>query len=264
MITHLIDLLIQFKQLLNDPFISTLANLLVAIGTIFLAVMAYKQIKEGRIVENVKNHSNDLKELLRQWNKSLPEITSSESVGNNFTFESAYLYSVENHPLYNDIKNHLPDGYKELFNKWNDFKEQISVYNDKKQKIFNNFTDYFDKESNTNFESGSIYARAVGLIKEESSLHITWDYYNMGEELRYGRMQVYYTLGWGDMKRIEENHTKISRQYSTKYDKEIRDVIEINRQLEKDRREISKNINDLTFYPSFPNMKCKHIKGAFK
>ncbi len=256
--------LIQLKQLLSDPSISTVANLFVAAGTIALALVAYKQMTENRLIENVKHHSNDIKELLHQWNNSIPEITIAESVDSNSIFELAPLYNVENHPLFTDIKNHLPDEHRAFFDKWNRFKEQISEYNTKKQQLFRNFVEHVDEECNTRFPANSIYARAVSLVKEEMFLPMLWYYSGAGEEVIYESIQKSITLGWGDRERMEKNHTNVSKWYSGKFNNEIKEVMEIERRLIKDRINIKKMIIDLTFYPSFPNPKCKHIQGAFK
>lgn len=90
-------------------------------------------------IDSIKNHNNDLREFLHQWKKSFPVIVFSESIDKCYDelgfSESSPLFTVEKRPLFEDINYHLPNGYKDLLEKWNSFKEKIYDYDNKRQNI---------------------------------------------------------------------------------------------------------------------------------
>ncbi len=218
----------------------------------------------------VSTHNNDLREFLRQWKKSFPVIVFPESIEKchddfgSSAIESPFL-SIEKRPLFEDINYHLPNGYKDLIEKWNRFKEKIYDYDNKRQNILKSIDDYIDIEMCIKFPAGSIYARAVSLIKKEISLSIVYDYYirSDGEELRYGIPEANkgFTIGWENVLKIEqikEKHTDISEKYAHKYNKDIKEIINIEKHLLSKRAELIKMLDELTFF-SFPITKCKFM-----
>lgn len=115
------------------------------------------------------------------------------------------------------------------------------------------------------FPANSIYARAVSLIKEEISLSIIYDYYTRSdeEELKYGIPEANkcFTIGWENVLKIEQikkKHTDISKEYAQKYNKDIKEIINIQKQLRSKRAELIKMLEELTFF-SFPITKCKFM-----
>ncbi len=277
-------------QLLNTSSISTLANLAVATGTLFLAWMAYRQIKENRLIENVRIHSNMLKELLREWKeKRLPYIGSAESLDRccepifiideppsfSQSIPSDLLFTVENIILFKDVKNHLPEEHKILFDKWNDFKELIIDYDNKRYNLFKKMSDDVQKTSSTQFTIDSVYIKTISLIKEEESLPVIYDYYYESPQVAglgdykfwYGtrKYQIFSKfVNKDEIEKIKTNHKIISEEYSKKYEKDIKEIISIEYNLKKIRSELNKIIDDLTLYPLIPNKNCKYIKNAFK
>lgn len=213
--------------------------------------------------ELILNHNDDLRKFLRQSKERLPVIVDSESIEkcDEFGFsEFSLLFSIEIHPLFEDMKYHLPNDHKDFFEKWNGFKEQIFDYDNKRNDIFNNFKDY--KEFNIKYPAASIYARTVSLVKEENSLPIKYDYFS-DIELKYGTETVSFSLGYVEKDKIElvkEKHKDISKEYAEKYKTDIKEIINIRSQLIQKRIELEKVLNALTFFTLSPNVKCKFMK----
>lgn len=116
----------------SDPAVREWAPILidsaVAFGTIFLAIMAYKSIRESRKIENVKIHTVELKKVLQQWEGSLPEIQPAYAITRihddlGFTGDESFLFTIEDQFFFSDIPNHLPRDYSKLNKKWSDFKD---------------------------------------------------------------------------------------------------------------------------------------------
>ena len=264
-------------------WLNSILQFAVALGTLCLAYMAYIQINENRLNENVKIHSNDLKEFLRQWEgKYLVIIPPAESEDKcyNFVFNepSAVVLSFTKREnlLYEDIKIHLPSEYKILHERWSEYKESTRKYDEKRKTLSENIETDLDRTKRTKFPSFTIYARAVSLglkgirasiydYSEEKRKDYILKYGNHEKEGTYGTVPE--TMAPDERKyeivKLRGEHETVAQNYNIKYKDEIKEILTIERKLIKSRDEISTMLVDISLITTFPK-ECKYIKNAFK
>ena len=280
-----------------QDWLNSIIQFVVAIGTLFLAFMAYMQIKENRLIENVKIHSNVLKEFLRQWQvKYLLKIPPAESDDKcyNFVFDEPSTeilsFTKRENLLYEDIKNHLPFEYNILYERWSEHKELISKYDEKRKNLLENIKNDLDRTKKTNFPALTIYARAVSLglkgILGRSSIYD----YSVEERidyiLKYGTHEKYWVYGKvhkapddkasdgrksvipklrerSEIAELRAEHETVADNYNIKYKEEIKEILTIESKLIKSQEEISTMLEDIILIPTLPK-ECKYIKNALK
>jgi hypothetical protein len=273
-------------------WLNSLIQLAVAVGTLILACMAYKQIKENRLIENVKIHSNDLKEFLRQWKeKYLLKIPPAESDYKCYnpavvldeppTFDepTKFSFTIKENLLYEDIRNHLPSEYNKLNERWSEYKELIRSYDEKRKNLLENIKNDLDRTKKTTFPAVSIYARAVSLgLKGILCRASIYDYSvekRIDYILKYGTHEKYWVYDTvsttmvpddereSEIAKLRADHENISKDYNIKYKEEIKEILTIERNLIERREEISIMLEDIILIPNLPK-ECKYIKNALK
>jgi len=243
----------------------------VAFGTLFLALVAYKQIIESRLQRKIEKHTEELKGLFSRWHKELPPvpITGAEV----YEFESSGFkwsddLSFEDTPLFSDLKNHLPAKFENLMEKWGQYKKLRKEYYQKQQEIVDKVRAKIE-ELNYKFPPGSVYLRAIHLLTNKTYYY---DYRSKSMRLPIpynDRYYVYYETTCGDgyllspkdggtpeeeIDNLKEHHENISSIIKTKYEKDFRNLIDIEHKLRVLFDELKDSLNKLTGYVEYLNM----------
>jgi len=266
---------------------SNISDFLVGFGTIFLAYMAYRQIHDN----NARFHTTDLKELINQWLAQLPEVQKSESVEPSHDttgFESwskeSPLFSIESHILFKDIFHHKP----EIKENWRNFKSSIICYDEKRKTLFEKINkctaqrfegfDFGDPTLVRGIDKGfpiSIYLEAICNLKGEKS---GYNYeravkgINPNEtttshveiiELRYAFFDHAYFLAEITKDKedeIKNIHSQLIIDCNKRYQKEIKDIIEMENKIRDIRYEFISMLMKMKYYTVFPRMDCEFVK----
>lgn len=273
-------------------WLNSMIQLAVAVGTLFLACMAYKQIKENTLIENVKIHSNVLKEFLRQWQeKYLLKIPPAESEYKCYNFvidepsTEVLSFTKRENLLYEDMKNHLPSEYNILYERWSGYKELIRTYDEKRNNLRENVKNDLDRTKRTSFPAFTIYSRAVSLgLKGILGRASIYDYL-VEERIDYILLYGTHKMNWeygrvrkapderkseseklrekSEIENLKAEHETVAENYTIKYKEEIKEILTIEGNLNKSREEIFTMLEDIMLIPTLPK-ECKYIKKALK
>lgn len=259
--------------------ISTIVQIAVAFGTIYLARMAYRQMQAS----NVKIHTSNLKDMVRLWQQqSLPETPPAEETGNPNRFYALNpSFIIENHSLFEDIFHHFPS----LKNAWNDFKTLSTNYSSERQALFGEIEEHIKqklKVSNFNFESEikegfpvSVYMESIIIAKNKIS---EYDYFTEKVAvdgvggIRVEKIRLIYryrgnTYGHNladiDPREIEEVkgiHKELIKECKEQYIDKIKEIIEMESKTRDSYNKLKSTLDKITFRTVFPKMDCMYVK----
>lgn len=270
----------------NEQLISNFINGAVAIGTLSLAYMSYRQIKDA----NAKVHMADLRELTDKCLNLLPIIQKAESTKYSYDSFSTYqqdspelssysdrvyippLLSIENDAFFEDLLHHFPN----LRYSWNRFRP-IKDYDEIRKILIKKIGEYVNEKKNYsnidfNLKLGfplSVYMEIVNILKGENSgynYEITYKNTTPVDK----RVSLYYSIeGNGyplaDMENdkledVKKFHTDIIRECKTQFNEDIKIIIETEKKLINIRQELKSELENIThcIYP--PKMDCRYVK----
>lgn len=248
--------------------------LIVAV-TLFLGIVAYLQVKasnrqisEARIKERIETHSEALKNLYIMWYTNLPEIPHTGSIIYRTRLFSIAVSCVEQKGLFSDLEYHLPGKYAGLMEKWEYFKELCQQYYQKQQEIIENIpvlTSMDRNKSSFNLPPEALYLKAIELLTGNKY----YEYVESTQETRqlyeliYQKDNYHYPLCQlvkkEEMNDIKIQFEKISEIIKKEYEKDIMNLINIQKELKEKHEEIKDSLNKLPNYPEYDNMDCEYI-----
>lgn len=262
----------------NQAYAAWVLNFL----TLILIIIAYRQLKnlsnqveKSRFQEGVIKHITDLKEFFYGWKSSLPLVPSTEELPfDESLIREMAINQIERNPLFEDVKTHLPKGYETLLDKWKKYKQLLL------NEYFNEYNNVIDRIKNEIQEKElipeSIYTRAVNLLKKGQR----WNYhkgkvsenqYVLNYGISYGSSVVekgFILIEKGtdeEVREREEEHKIFSDKIKSKYEVELKKLIEKEKELNEQRKSLFENLENLRIYPDFPKTgSCDIIKSIYK
>lgn len=266
--------------------VTSVINGAVAIGTLYLVYITYKQIKEN----NARIHMADLRELVNNWLNFLPNVQRAESTEYSHDNFSIYehgslslnspldkkyvppLFSIENHALFEDIFHHFPN----LKDSWN--KKAIKDYDDTRKRLIEKIDEDVKHKKiysgiNFNIRKGfplSVYTEIICLTKGENSGY-NYETIYMNATPVDKRVNLNYSLGehacpLAEMENdkiedVKKIHIDIIKECKIKYDDDIKKIIEMEKKLINNRKELISTLENITHYIIPPKPDCKYIKS---
>lgn len=258
---------------------------MVAFGTIFLAIMAYyqvkasyKQISESRLQRRIETHSKDLKQLFRDWNEELTNISQ---------YKVPYLidepsYKIEEDVLFEDSKMHILSLQKfgDFDKIWQDYKEKAKeVYqrqteiidkiqtDDKITEFLNNFWSNIEnkKRSQTIQDiSKSVYLQAGCIVACKICKNYSNDYFTKNHllsDLYYSHPSLKNKILLAENKgennfEPQKHHENICNQIVSEYKDDFKKIIDFENELIILSKNMTDKLKMLIRYPEYDKMDC--------
>jgi len=260
-----------------------LSNWLVAIGTISLAIVAYKQINQSRLENRIREHQKDLKQLFRDWYEELSNIPQHEA---------PYLidnpnYKIQENELFEDLKIHIPvlPEFKNFEKIWDEcITKTADIYQRQSEiidKIENDIeiTSFLNKfwrgiDNKQRSEkihdiSMSVYLHAGCIVARKNCEK------NYSKKVRYSTdlLELYYSHpslkkeihlaenhGYKDFD-PQKDHIEICKKVASEYKADIEKNIDIEIKLVDRIKEMKDMLKMLIPYPEYAKMdRCKYTK----
>lgn len=247
----------------------------VAGGTLILAIVAYlqvrasnKQIEVSKFQRRIEKHNEDLKNLIKYWRENFPETP--------FTGFKIYEFfsDLEENLLFFDLKNHLPEKYRNIMEKWERYKDLGQKYCDQQAEIIRKIKILISETHNeeSKYNPYPVYLKAIELITDRNhylitkkeTVHMEPKLYSLSYEKVSGIVK--YPLIMDDPNLQEEEtvditrfHEEISNIAKREYKKEIENLVDIENEMTQIFKELQYNLRILTIYPEYNNMNCEYI-----
>lgn len=274
--------------MINELF-SWLRNNTLTVATFVLAFVSYlqvrasyKQIRETRLMKKIDMHNTDLRRLFQMWHDDVSLIIPFAS---KFVKINHYLKPMrfERESLFSDLEKHLPAKYEGLMRKWRYCRELIKKYCQLWQENFDKINDLISSdmqkdELNYRFPPESIFFKAIEPIeplpdKEYYNYKTAEGDYAYSDAYTESKGLFYWTsdgfvypltspnIGFSneDMKKIIINHKIMSQIFKTDYETNIKNLINVSKELEEKLKELEDTLIKLTNYPEYNNMTCEYI-----
>lgn len=231
-----------------------------------------------------KKHTADLVEFLKKWYDEFPEYekaTKPKTALTSSTFNYKFQEITKNWRYQDLIQYHLPNEYKILPVKWEEYKQVINKYEKLRFQLYVQIKkdilgltrlkiNSIGSENHAVSDSfvKLIYMQTIFWIKEgrlyndKNSLH----YKRKGNELRLKTTHELVILAKGTAeerdraKEVFEN-MMFERDYLEKYKTNIIRIINKEENLEKLYDEIIEILDKLISYPLLPEKKCPKLKN---
>lgn len=272
---NLINFLIAHEESIGRWF--------VAIGTISLAFAAYKQISESRLQNRVAEHQKDLKQIFRDWNEELYNISQ---------YKIPYLidkpkYNIQENELFKDLKNHIPSlpEFRNFEKIWQECETKTTEIYQRQSEIINkiktdvkitNFIGEFwnidDNERRLRIKqdiSKSVYLHAGCIVAGKNCEK------NYSKKVRYSTdlLDLYYShpslkneillaenKGYKGFE-PQKDHIKICEKVASEYKDDIKKNIDIEIELVELIKKMKSMLKMLIPYPEYAKMgSCKYTK----
>lgn len=238
--------------------ITNIIQILVAAGTLSLAFMAYRQMKEI--------HISELKGLIRQWQRNLSsyKVEPAEDPRISEMPSSLIEFVKENHAVFEDIFHHFPN----LRDAWNDFKTLDASYSAERRKLLGIIQGYIEqklKEHSLNLESEtkkgfiySVYRETILKAKGKNGGYYFDEDLNVSGVIKR-KLNIKYdnkdgtvlnTIAVIEPERIEEVkgiHKEIIKECEKLYLDSIKELIEIERKIRDSNNELKSALSKITF-----------------
>lgn len=253
--------------------ISAVATFFGAPANIIIATVAVLQIRAYRLQGKIDKHCGQLRELFRKWKDSLclPPMTGFEIVDFPEKDKIAQKYipilSLQDDPLFYDIKNHLPTKFNNHMERWEYYKNIIKKYFQKQNDVINNIKILIFDEKKS-FSAESVYLKAIDLLRNKNYYNYENKPFIHAEPKKYVLM---YTKNTGEgfylsepsteeeIIKIREQHEKISNDVKNKFENDLKDIIVMESEIENVYNEVRDNLSKLIEYPEYEPMDCEYI-----
>ncbi len=253
-----------------EIWLPVIAQILVAIGTITLAYMTWKLIREGRLGKNIDIHTRDLKEFVKRWEN---EISWLGDLGEPLMRKpSERTYLVEREELFEDLFNHTPQA-RRIEDLWVNLKKSKSDFDNGKYILYSKIKqkcreitklDYWSSNEQKNFINDEfpklIYRR---IFTSEVYKYKINEYPRNGEIDTYG-VECFNT-------KIGERPTKEGANELIRIHRDIFDITPYKQDIEKIKGvpdkyneidyELRKELEHFQLLPTIP-YSCKIIKES--
>ena len=108
----------RIEKMSKNQYLIRLSRGLYRLNTEIEFELAGESLPSGEIpAEMRRKHTSDLKEAIKIWKGCVPKPTCEYDLGE--VLEA--IKTSENHPLFPDLRNHLPD----ICTKWKDYKDEL-------------------------------------------------------------------------------------------------------------------------------------------
>jgi len=266
-----------------DTLIGATALILSIIGIYY----TYKSVRSPILLEARKKHTQELIEFLKEWYDEFPLYESATDPKTTSNPSTSLIHSgkswhnfpkIETNWKYQDlIQYHLPNEYKTLPTKWEEYKESVDEYGMMRNQLYEKIKKDVLTKTNLKYDQNwreehgvsqhfvtHIYQQSIPWIRE-GRLYFnreSTDYTIEGNKLWF--------LGSGLAKGTTEERDKakkvfeemmFKKDYLEKYKTDIARIIEEEEKLGKMYNEIKSMLEKLIGYPLLPGTKCEILKN---
>lgn len=258
----------------NKEWLGIIIDFTVALGTIFLAIVSYLQVRashklisESRFQSRIDKHNIELKNMFKTWIDRLeePPKTGHHIYNKNLILSLLQIENI-NYNLFLDSMTHLPAKHIDLEIKWNNYKILYDRYIEKQDEIISKINSEQQQKSSVIFPPESIYIRAIQLLNSNK-------YYRY-EKNPATNNEIYYKSddypGWEITHAVSKNmpyitnnqgsHEKAAFFTKQEYEIDIKSIISIEIELNDWFKELKDRLEDLTNYAEYSNMNCEYVK----
>ena len=258
------------------PWISVIADIFVAVGTLVLAYMAYKSINASRRAKALEIHTSDLKNLAKSWRDQLPGIPAPYYPV--LSSPAPEKYQIEEKPLFLDIQNHTPPEW-DILKTWKEFKEQLHEYAEKRYGLFKNVLDMSLERTGLDYDPclsenkdaisedfpRTVYEQLVVWAKDREKKYSPLEYYVDEKRglVRLERLAGFFLFKVNNKELRDKTkgiYTDMMNDLGQFHEK-IEEILEIEKKLEKYYKELENMLNDFTHIPVVHGT-CKFIKWS--
>lgn len=267
-----------------DILIGGTALLLSIIGIYY----TYRSVRSPILLEARKKHTAELIEVLKEWYDKFPlyesatdpKTISTPSILGDLDKPWHDFPDIERDWKYQDlIQSHLPNEYKTLPLKWEEYKKAVNEYGETRSQLYEKIKK--DVVSEVSLKYGpswnldqnhiisanfveSIYTQCVLWVKS-GRLYAdeTWGYKREGKnELWFGSG----ALAKGAEEELVQAEGIFKKMmfeggYLTKYKTDILKIIKMEKGLESMYKEMKEMLEKLMGYPFLPGTKCEVLKN---
>ena len=246
----------------------------------------HKSVKAPILLEARKKHTQELIEFLKEWYNNFPLYESATEPKTTSTPSTSIVHlkerwhdfpKIEESWKYKDlIQYHLPDEYKTLPTKWEEYKKFVNEYGTLRYRLYEKIKEDAIKKTNLKFDPNwseehmisqhfvmCIYRQCVSLIRNGRLCFDRSINYKIegGNELWFGGCG----LAKGNKEELEKARKifemmMFNEEYK-KYMHEINEIIEYERKLEEMYHSLKAMIEKLIGYPLLPGTKCEILKN---
>lgn len=254
-----------------DTILGVTALILSLIGIYY----THKSVRSPFLLEARKKHTEELTKFLKQWIQIFPVVKSATEPKTTSTPSTSIISLNEESWEYKDlIQYHLPNEYKKLPIKWEEYKKsrneyemiRYQLYEKMKKEVLAKTDLQYDpdwRHGVSEYFVDYIYRQSFSWIKD-GRLHIDRcsTNYNPGKnELWLGGRG----LAKGKTEEIDKargvfEEMMFEKDYLEKYKVDINRIIEKERKLKEVYNKMLDMLEKLSGYPLLPGTKCEMLK----
>ncbi len=264
--------------------LDTYSSIAVAIGTFLLAIFTgYQALQTKKAVQSDLTikcrelHTFELRNVIQELIDTLPQITSPEKIISSSSKSINNISVKSNAVLVMDLKNHLPKGQSELFEKKQKYEEKREKYIKSALELFNTILNEVTNKTTLVYDRGfgkngsfsesfvdTLYINAFYIAEGKDPYYDKLDYKENEDEVwlkEYGLGLIKTNDPIQKQKGKEVYEFMKSELKNSTYIQEAKKLLDKEQELNAIRETILDDLNNIIIIPILPGI-CKYIKSA--
>jgi hypothetical protein len=271
-------------EFINTTSVLALAASVSAIAALITAYLNYRS--RPVLMRSVERHSEDLRKIVMDWAKQIPEAKRPEEVGSSLLKPEDVHIAIEDEFLFLDVANHIPAEIP-VIRTWTEYKAHLNAYDQTRHQLLLRIQEEISRRTglqyDSNFQHG-ITIDAAKAVYQDLFAEITngssyWKQQVMSSKIRQSTSHPNQYELWtgrsglaaGTEAELTNARSILGQMLNLKEDADetlyakwkdtAKNLPEEKKALDKGRDQLLREVNNLSSVPIFPG-ECKYIKWS--